>query len=43
MRSITAMVGKIPLFPPLPKGDEKGIFFAAFACYVTNDFLSPAL
>jgi hypothetical protein len=24
-------LGKIPLFPPLPKGDERGIFFAAFA------------
>jgi hypothetical protein len=24
-------LGKIPLFPPLPKGDETGIFFAAFA------------
>jgi hypothetical protein len=24
-------VNKIPLFPPLPKGDERGIFFAALA------------
>ena len=33
--SCTASAGrhlsKIPLFPPLPKGDERGIFFAAFA------------